>query len=84
MDLFHKIVVVCSVLLAICFMCCVVMDWPSNFLKPKVTLVSAQDAQEIVDTMRYVKDKRTGLCYAVAFRRLTRVPCDRVEDYLGK
>lgn len=63
----------------------IVFDWPINVKElARPIKVSTQEADAIVNTSRYVKDRRTGLCYAVAYRRMTLVPCDKVEDYLGK
>lgn len=42
--------------------------------------LSQKEADSLVENIRYVKDTRTSLCYAVAFRRLVLVPCDSIPE----
>ena len=86
--MFIRLVQLVSVITFVCaatLLMSVVIDWPINITDLAQPIkVSVKEADEIVNTSKYVKDRRTGLCYAVAYRRMTLVPCDKVEDYLGK
>lgn len=57
--------------------------------------VSDSYAKEFVEKVKYIKDERTGICYAIVATRMagsadqngiswTWVPCDSVEKYLIK
>lgn len=43
--------------------------------------MSKKESQGIVDKIQYVRDSRTGLCYAVQYMRLTWVPCDKIPEF---
>jgi hypothetical protein len=53
-------------------------------LLPAPIQLTQEESQKIVKSIVYVKDPKTGLCYAVAWKRLTLVPCEKVGDSVGK
>ena len=38
----------------------------------------------VVKNLKYAKDHRTGLCYAVGWQRIAHIPCEKVENFLTK
>ncbi len=73
------------IVLALCLLACA----------PRIEKVDSGTAQSVLSNISYIKDSKTGLCYAMFTTTkvgdansntvsITWVPCEKVEPYLQK